>query len=234
MLARVAHDDPDASVRRTAVWALGQSDDGVDAATLAAVLRADADPEVREMAAWALGEADEKARGAEARAALADALRRDAGDEVRATAAWALGQSEGADVAALSAGAADRVAEVRKAALWALGQQGLKKAPAGAIGALKDGDAEVRLAAAWALGEIEDPAAGPALIAAFSSEQDKEVRRAMFRTLAILEDTSPAFLDKALHSDDPELRSRAILLQAGHGPGIWPWPWPWPQPRPMP
>jgi hypothetical protein len=56
----------------------------------------------------------------------------------------------------------------------------------------------------------------------------------MFRALAFLGDRSPEMLDRAAAAKDPEIRSRAVLMLGGMGPGIWPWPWPWPRPRPMP
>jgi HEAT repeat protein len=87
---------------------------------------------------------------------------------------------------------------------------------------------------AWALGEILDPATEPALKSAFAAEKDDEVRRGIFRALAHLGDPSPEVIALALAAPDPELRSHAVMLEAGRGPGIWPWPWPWPQPRPLP
>ena len=229
VLARVLRTDTDASVRRTAAWALAHVTGGPDEAALAAALRGDADAEVREMAAWGLAHA----KAAEAAAELAEALRRDASENVRATAAWGLGHRRNADVAALAAAAADRDEDVRQAAIWALGHQRVDKAPPALLDALRDPADDVRLVATWALGEIDDAAAAPALRAAFDAEKDPEVRRALFRTLAIV-DGADALLEKALASDDAELRQRAVFLKAGRGMGAWPWPWPWPQPRPLP
>ena len=230
LLAQLLRSDPEASVRRSAAWALAETGSGDHAGALLVAVREDADDEVREMAAWALAEVG----GAEATAALAEALRRDASDEVRATAAWALGQSGRADVDALTKGAADSAPDVKRAALWALGQQRLEKAPPAVTAALRDADAEVRLVAAWALGEIRDPSAAPAVRSAFQAEQTGEVKRALFRTLAILGGSTSDLIDQALASSDPELREHAVLMAAGRGLGIWPWPWPWPQPRPNP
>jgi beta-lactamase regulating signal transducer with metallopeptidase domain/HEAT repeat protein len=231
VLVRVLSSDPDASVRRSAAWALGQNSRGEDAAALAAALRGDADEGVREMAAWALGETE--ARGGEASAALAEALRKDQSEEVRAIAAWALGQNAQADPAPLLAAAGDGASEVRETAIWALGNRGLDKAPAVVTSALGDADASVRLVAAWALGEIHDPATASALHGAFKSEKDAEVKRAIFRALALLDEGSTQLIDEALASSDPELRQHAVMMAAGRGVG-WPWPWPRPQPRPMP
>jgi beta-lactamase regulating signal transducer with metallopeptidase domain len=230
LLIRVLRSDPDATVRRSAAWALGESARGGQAAVLVAALRGDADTGVREMAAWALA----GDRSEDAGSVLAHALRRDGSVEVRATAAWALGQRRQADTTALVAALADATPEVREAAIWALGNQRLPTAPAGLTALLRDDRAPIRLRTAWALGEILDPATAPALRAAFAREEDVEARRAMFRALAFLGDRSPEMLDRAAAAKDPEIRSRAVLMLGGMGPGIWPWPWPWPRPRPMP
>jgi beta-lactamase regulating signal transducer with metallopeptidase domain len=230
MVIRVLRTDPDASVRRAAAWALAETTRPTEVGVLVAALRGDADAEVREMAAWAL--ADD--RSDDATAALAQALRRDASTEVRATAAWALGQRRRADASVLLAAVADGSPEVREAALWALGNQRPEAAPAELTAALRDAQPRIRVVAAWALGEILDPATAPALLAAFAKEEDGEARRAIFRALAFLGNRSTEFLDRAAAAKDPEIRSRAVLMLGGLGPGIWPWPWPWPQPRPMP
>jgi beta-lactamase regulating signal transducer with metallopeptidase domain/HEAT repeat protein len=226
LLVQVLRKDPDASVRRSAAWALAETEG--DPAVLIAALRGDEDAEVREMAAWALADAEH----ADAEPALAHALRTDKSAEVRRTAAWALGQEVRRDLSALHGAVADRDPEVRQAAIWALGQHDLRKAPESIVKALRDSDAEVRMTAGWALGEIQDPAAVPALEAAYASEQDEEARQAIFRALAI-GDPSADFIDRALASPDPEIRAWAVRLAAGRA-GSWPWPWPWPDPRPNP
>ena len=230
MLVRALRSDTDAGVRRSAAWALGESVRAGESPILVAALRGDADAGVREMAAWALA----RDRSEDVTAALAQALRKDASAHVRATAAWALGQRRRADSAALVAAIADAELDVRVAAIWALGNQRVEAAPAELIAALRDQQPRIRVLVAWALTEINDPASVPALRTAFGKEQDPEVRRAIFRALACLGDRSPEVLDRAAAAKDPELRSRAVLMLGGLGPGIWPWPWPWPQPRPMP
>jgi hypothetical protein len=230
LLVRVLRSDPDAAVRRSAAWALGESARAGEGAVLVAALRSDSDTGVREMAAWAL--ADD--RSEDAAAALAQALRRDERAEVRATAAWALGQRRHADTNALVGALADAAPHVRAAAIWALGNQRLEAAPPELTAMLHNEHVRARLLAAWALGEILDPATAPALRAAFTKEEDGEARRAMFRALAFLGERSPELLDRAAAAKDPEIRSRAVMMLGGLGPGIWPWSWPWPQPRPMP
>jgi beta-lactamase regulating signal transducer with metallopeptidase domain/HEAT repeat protein len=230
MLVRALRSDADAGVRRSAAWALGESVRAGESAILVATLRGDADGGVREMAAWALA----RDRSEEVTAALAQALRKDASAEVRATAAWGLGQRRHADATALVAALGDSSTEVREAAIWALGNARPDAAPAELIAALRDELSRVRVVAAWALTQINDPASVAPLRAAFAREQDPEASRAIFRALVFLGDRSPEVLDRAAAAKDPELRSRAVLMLGGLGPGIWPWPWPRPQPRPMP
>jgi beta-lactamase regulating signal transducer with metallopeptidase domain len=229
-LLRVLRTDADASVRRTAAWALAQTHDAAAVAGLVAALRGDTSSEVREMAAWALADA----AGPESSAVLTEALRGGRVAEVRATAAWALGQRRLADTATLAAALSDSSPKVREIAIWAIGNQRLAKAPDGLGAALRDDDTSVRLVAAWALGEICDAATAPALRAAFEGEKDDEVRRAVFRALMLLGDPPTDVLERALSAKDPELRSRAVQLFAGHGSSSWIWHWPRPEHRHFP
>src|SRR5919204_5865240 len=186
------------------------------------------------MAAWALADRE----GDEMVGTFAAVLERDESAEVRETAAWALGQNghrADADVVVvLNDALRDSDADVRSTAAWALGQIEPKRSPGGLIAALADADAHVRLTAAWALGQILDPATAPMIAAAFDAEPDAEVRTAELRALAFLDATPKDVLERALASKDSELRSRATMILAGRGPGVWPWPWPWPRPRPSP
>ncbi|HMC54185.1 MAG TPA: M56 family metallopeptidase [Gemmatimonadaceae bacterium] len=229
LLGRILRTDKDAGVRKAAAWALQGRREG--APLLLERLRVDADENVREMAAWALSgmPSDDVA------AALALALSKDQSEEVRATAAWALGQMRSrANIAALDAALADDDADVRERALWALGQQSANVAPKRVVELLQDNEAQVRVMAAWVLGEIRDQATAAAVRDAFGTERDREVQEAEFRTLLMLGDRSQALIDRAMASENPEIRARAVRLIAGHDMGSWPWPWPWPQPRPQP
>ena len=229
-LAKILTTDSDADVRISAAWALARVRDERATAALRDALRKDSDNEVREMAAWALVQS-----GTATPAVLIEALRQDQNEEVRETAAWGLGQmgaEEGTQ--ALVAAIRDESAEVRQVAIWALGYM-RSRGPATALAdALSDASDEVRLQAAWALGQISDPSTAPALRAAFASEKDDEVRRAIFRALAMIGDQSDELINLAMQSPDPELRARAVRLLAGSGAGGWSWPWPWPRPRPSP
>jgi HEAT repeat protein len=228
LLTRVLRTDADASVRRSAAWALRSSGEPAAAALVAAV-KGDADEGVREMAAWALADV----RQADAAAALAAALKADQSEEVRAVAAWALGRQRQADRAALEAAAADRSARVREVAIWGLGNQRLEHAPAAVVTALGDADASVRTAAAWAVGQIGDPATAAPLRAAFKNEKDDEVRQAIFHAMVLMGERSPEVIAEVLQSKNPEMRALAVQV-IGRGAGPWPWPWPRPDPRPYP
>jgi hypothetical protein len=227
-LIRVLRTDSDATVRRSAAWALASTRTSDAAEALGATLRGDADQEVREMAAWALAHHRDEA----ARAPLSAAAREDKSAEVRATAVWALAHHR-ADPAVLAGAIGDSAANVREVAIWALGHYRMEKAPAPLTAALRDPDRDIRLVAAWTLGQMHDPATVPALRDAFKAEKDEEVGRALFRALLLM-DQSTELIEQALASKDVDLRSRAVQMLAGHrGPHVI-WPWPRPQPRPFP
>ena len=229
LLGRILRTDKDAGVRKAAAWALQGRRDGVP--LLLERLRVDVDDDVREMSAWALSHmpSDEVA------GALTQALSKDASERVRATAAWGLGQMPTrVGVAALEGALNDEDEDVRQRALWALGQQRIETAPKRVVELLQDSDEDVRVMAAWVLGEIRDKSTMTAVRDAFAKERSHEVQEAEFRTLLLLGDRSQALVERAMASDDPEIRARAVRLIAGHDTGAWPWPWPWPEPRPEP
>jgi beta-lactamase regulating signal transducer with metallopeptidase domain len=229
LLGRVLRTDKDSEVRKAAAWALHGRRDAVP--LLLERLRVDEDASVREMSAWALaGSGSSDVIGA-----LSDALRRDKDDDVRATAAWALGNTHGrADVAQLVAALGDASPEVRHRALWAIGQQRLSQVPSQVVALLKDRDEDVRMMTAWVLGQILDRATIPAVREAFLVETDSDVAQAMFRALLFMGDRSQTVIDRAMSSENPQMRARGVRMIAGQGAGNWPWPWPWPQPRPSP
>jgi hypothetical protein len=229
LLGKILRTDRDPGVRKSAAWALQGRRDGVP--LLLERLRVDEDDDVRETSAWALAgmPADDVA------AALAQALTHDRSEDVRATAAWALGHmGSRANAAALTAAASDENSDVRQKALWALGQQHLDVAPKRVVEMLNDPDKDVRVMAAWVLGEVRDQGTLAAIRDAFTKEHDHEVLEAEFRDLLLMGDHSQALIDRAMASDDPDIRARAVQLIAGRGAGSWPWPWPWPWPRPQP
>jgi HEAT repeat protein len=137
------------------------------------------------------------------------------------------------ELSALESGMSDAEPQVRHTSIWALGQLDLKAAPKLLTNALADDSKQVRLVAAWALGEIEDKSTAPAILAAFKTESDPQIRSAELRALAAMDKATPEVLEEALKSTDPDVRRRAVAMLAGHQ-GADPWPWPWPQPRPMP
>jgi HEAT repeat protein len=221
-----ALDDPVASVRKDAAYALGSREVPRAVPALAARLTRDPDADVREMTAWALGQIQSR----EASAALGAAAQRDSSEEVRGTAVWALGQLEDPQsVTVLAATLADRSAEVRGRAAWALGVIAARPAHPALVAALRDASGEVRMRAAWALGQIEDPGTVDALIATFN-DPDADVRKAAFWAAAQVPGgkAEPALL-AALEHEDPEIRAMAARALGGGGLSPWPWPWPWPR-----
>ncbi|MEP6491093.1 MAG: HEAT repeat domain-containing protein [bacterium] len=229
-LIRILSTDADATVRRTAAWGLEEIQSAGARAALITALRSDADGSVREMAAWALSEQ----AGEDAVSALSDGLH-DKSAHVRATSAWALGQLDARrEAGSLESAISDSAGEVREMAIWAIGQMNVRTAPRPMVNALTDGSSQVRLLAAWAIGEIADPSTADAVVSAFQTESDSQVRSAEIRALAEMGKTSQAVLDIAVKSGDPELRRRAVSMLAGGSGASWPWPWPWPQPRPSP
>jgi beta-lactamase regulating signal transducer with metallopeptidase domain/HEAT repeat protein len=230
LLVHLLATDSDASVRRTAAWALDDTHRADARDALIKALRSDASSSVRETAAWALASYS----GAEVTAALEAGLR-DADSQVRATSAWATGTTGAASQAgALERALTDSSAHVRQLAIWALGQLDLHTAPPKLAAALGDKSTNVREIAAWALGQIADSGTAPAIIAAFQSEQSTKVRTAELWALTSMGKASDAVLDAALKSSDPEIRRRAVSLLAGGEHEAGPWPWPWPCPRPFP
>ena len=230
ILTRVLTTDADADVRISAAWALARARDPRASDALRVAARKDARSEVREMAVWALVYSTNGITSV-----LTDALRQDESSSVRETAAWGLGYRGATEAApALVAAIRDESADVRQTAIWALGNLKTREPATAIADALDDGDEEVRLVAAWALGQMQSRATLPALRTAFATERDVEVRRALFRAIALMGDESEEFVTLAMKSSDPDLRSRAVRMLAGQGAGSWPWPWPWPRPRPSP
>lgn len=229
LLVKVLQTDSDASVRRSAAWALHDLPTTGARAALVQALGHDQDSQVREMAAWGLADFESDA----AANALTDALLKDRDTHVRMTSAWALGQfdrSNGDD--ALISAVVDADASVRQAAIWALGQHDLHRAPMSVVNALTDPSKSVRTIAAWTLGQIEDTVAVRPLSRAFETETDTHVRTAELWALNSIGDVPTSVVEAAMKSSDPDLRRRGVSMLAGSGSWPWPWPWPWPRPNP--
>ena len=197
--------DPDAEVRRQAVWALGELEAATAVPMLIPALK-DADTETRKQAAWALGEIQSK----DAVEALTP-VTKDADVEVRKQAVWALGNIEDKRaLPALEAAVRDANVEVRRQAIESIGQlDDLHKAPPALITALKDEDEEVRKSAVEALGQLEDEDAIPALIP-LTKDADVEVKRAAVEALSSIGGPRAVEVMAGLLKDgDPEIRKIA-------------------------
>jgi HEAT repeat protein/beta-lactamase regulating signal transducer with metallopeptidase domain len=198
--------DGDASVRLSAIRALGSIADPRAVQALIEALRTDSDATVRNTAAWALGEIESRA----ATAALVQAMASDRSIEVRRTAAWALGQIEDpAAVEGLTRAVRDPDAQVRETAVWALGEIESRAAVPALSAALRDGDVAVRRLAVWALGQIEAAEAVPALTAVLR-DSDREVRENAVWALGEIESAEavPA-LATVLGDQDARVRNQA-------------------------
>lgn len=200
--------DPEPTVRKTVVRALGQLQDTLAVRALMTALRQDGDPEVREAAAWALGEME----NAGAIPALEQALAGDDVAAVRLMAARALGEIEDPRaITALGPAVNDPDPKVRQAAIRALGKIESPDAIDALSGGLEDEDPATRKLVVWALGQIEDSRAVPALSNAVRSDADAEVRQGAARALGEIEHGSAVDpLISVLSDEDERVRATAV------------------------
>lgn len=227
--------DADASVRRSAAFALGRmGEDARDAVPdLVARLR-DEDDKVRDMAASAIGDIARALKGGNAEAwqqsggRLVQVLQDDEYERVRRSAAYALGafgpQAAGA-TDLLKKGLRDSKASVRQNAAWALGQIGVQAGDAvdGLCECLSDKDSLVRRDAATALGSMGKAGAraGRPLIELVKSEADRVVKKTALDSLARIagpkQADSAKDLEPLLEDKDPEIRLPAAIVLARIG-----------------
>jgi len=169
--------DEDSSVRREAVWALGNIGDKVDYCVCLRMYSG--------TAASDMGEIGDKTTVP----ALTETLK-DKDSSVRREAAWALGRiGDKSAVPALIASLKDEKSSVRARAAWALGKMGDKRGLSVALGALKDKNSFVRRRAAYALGRIGEKSAFPALLESLKDE-DSSVQCAASWALGKMGDKS--------------------------------------------
>ncbi len=229
-------DNRDASVRRSAAFALGKmGPDGYRAVPgLVRRLGQDQEAGVREAAAAALGDVAASMPGsgkvlwADAGVALEKALRDDADPRVKRSAAYALGcfgsAAEGA-AGALRKALKDASPSVRQNAAWALGKLG-PAADAETVGdlcdVLADQAALVRRDAAAALGALGKPQGllgVKPLLGLAKGEKDPVVLKTALDALAKLAGPKDrgevAALTPLLRHDDPEL-ARAVAFVMGN------------------
>jgi len=227
----------DASVRRSAAFALGRMGENARSAVsqLVRLLQEDADAGVRDMAASALGDIaralkdDNVAVWFKSSRILMQRLTDDSSERVRRSAAYALGafgpQAAGAAGPLIKALSDDK-ASVRQNAAWALGQIG-EAAGAAAVSklcaCLRDPDALVRRDAAGALGSMGKAGekAARSLIDLVQGESDTVVKKTALESLVHI--ASPEQADSArnlrplLEDKDPEVRLSVALVLARVG-----------------
>jgi HEAT repeat protein len=143
-LTTAIRQDSEDRVRETAVWAVGQLEDGSSLDILGAATT-DRSPRVRGTAAWAIGQLDES--GAKAPPGLLRLLN-DPDTDTRLKAAWAMGQIEDASSlgALRDALKAEKNDRVRRALIRALMKSG-ERSEATLTQLLSSGDPQIREAA---------------------------------------------------------------------------------------
>jgi len=228
--------NPDASVRRSAAFALGRMGEEARGAVSQLVrrLHEDTDAGARDMAASAIGDIARALQNNNATVweksggILLKLLKDDPSERVRRSAAYALGvfgpQAAGA-VEALIKALRDADASVRQNAAWALGQIGevASESVSKLCECLSDKDTLVRRDAAGALGALGKAAekAGRPLIELVKSEQDTVVKKTALETLAHIAGPDQAGYAKdlvpLLDDKDPEARLSAALVLARIG-----------------
>ncbi|HYT89526.1 MAG TPA: HEAT repeat domain-containing protein [Gemmataceae bacterium] len=188
-------DDPDAGVRETAAFAIGEicAHARVSSPQLLTLLskrlKEDPEPMVRRSAAVALG---------------------------------SIGKAEPAVLASLDAAIKDNDPTVRQNVAWALGRMG-SKAIGSLRRALKDGDSLVRRDAALALGRLSEDTAAEAIpeLLACCATKDIEERKAVYAALVRLvgpeEPEARGPLLKGLKDREIEIRRNAALALANIG-----------------
>ncbi len=226
----------DASVRRSAAFALGRmGEEGRSAVSqLVKRLQEDTDAGVRDMAASAIGDIaralndNNAAEWKKCGGILVKLLTEDPSERVRRSAAYALGafgsQATGATEALIKA-LGDDSASVRQNAAWALGRMG--EAAGDAVSklcaCLKDKDTLVRRDAAGALGRLGKAGAKASrpLIELVRSEPDAVVRKMALASLVPIAGPEQADFAKdlvpLLDDKDPKIRldTAIVLAQIG-------------------
>lgn len=206
LLARLA--DPDAAVRRVALFELADLEDAALLPAFIAALRDDPAPDVRREAAAVLAawEQDDVVE------ALCAALL-DADADVRAAAAQSLsGLKAPASGHVLRRWATRTEPFVRRAVLRGLRELRFADAFEPALQALADAEADVRLEAVSVLGWLKDPRALAPLAALAAGDAQADVRRAAVGALGFASPADPAILDAllaALRDDAWQVREEA-------------------------
>lgn len=226
----------DASVRRSAAFALGRMAEGGRGAVpqLLRRLNEDTDAGVRDMAASAIGDIARALKDSndelwqKSSGTLVKLLKDDPSEQVRRSAAYALGAfgpSAAGAAANLIQSLEDDKPSVRQNAAWALGQIGedASAAVSKLCACLSDKDTLVRRDAAGALGSMGKAGekAGQPLIELVKSESDMVVKKTALDSLAHIAGPEQAGaakdLEPLLTDKDPEIRLPAALVLARIG-----------------
>jgi len=193
--------DPDAGVRRAAIGALANLDDGRAVPALIEAL-GDESADVRRVAAAALSESGDPRAVDPLMAALDD----DSPD-VRRYVAIALGEiGDRRAVSALIGLLKDESADVRRYAAIALGELDDPSAVEPLMAAAGDASADVRRYAIITLGELDDPRAVPALTKALQDESADVRRYAAFALAELGASEAAEPLMAALGDTDADVR----------------------------
>lgn len=211
-------EDPDESVRTTAVKALEQHGtgelrrvistlteqpiDSIDQRTYAS-LATDERPEIRMLSMAAIGQGSDLGSADIVLNALDDPDHRVRERAIAATTKLGLGRAESALIKALE----DEVPAVRSAAATAIGDLNLKTASDALASKTSDDNESVRLAALDALATLGSPAAIEPLAEAMQSHSDAMNRHAIYGLLELLTNVSG--------SDSHELREQVKSVVKG-------------------
>lgn len=198
-------DDPSATVREAAAYAIGSGEKRQARVALEAMLARRGGAEAA-MAAWALAEEDDSASVP----ALQRALRH-ADAPVRRAAAYALGEiADLRALDALSAALRDADAEVRYASAHAIGElDDLEHPPAALLEACRSSDRKLARIAAMTVAELHDPATLDVLIA-LADMDDRDVRVHVAEALGEIGSLKAnAPLLRMLQDQDAEVRRAA-------------------------
>jgi HEAT repeat protein len=211
----VRDDSEDASLRRSAAHAVGESRDRAALSTLQSLYDRVSDRELRKALAHAAAENDDKDG---ALAFLLRVAKTDADAEVRKAAVHGLAETGGERaIDELSKiYATDQSLDLRRTALHALSEIESPRAAEkiSAVARASDENLELRRTAIHILGERESDATTAELIKLYDTDRNREVRLTVLHALSETKGqrAEDKLFDVARGGDDPQLRSTAIHI----------------------